>query len=85
MANNGVVPSLKSQSYKVHNRKKDLFTFVCKVIIEIQIIMIMLPIVTIVYLSFVSTHSIMTTIFPRDFTLENYQMIFKNHVYYSLY
>lgn len=73
----GVVPSLKSQSYKVHNRKKDLFTFVCKVIIEIQIIMIMLPIVTIVYLSFVSTHSIMTTIFPRDFTLENYQMIFQ--------
>ncbi|MFN1843878.1 ABC transporter permease [Clostridioides difficile] len=37
----------------------------------------MLPIVTIVYLSFVSTHSIMTTIFPRDFTLENYQMIFQ--------
>ncbi|HBG5345355.1 TPA: iron ABC transporter permease [Clostridioides difficile] len=73
----GVVASLKSQGYRVHNRKKDLFTFVCKVIIEIQIIMIMLPIVTIVYLSFVSTHSIMTTIFPRDFTLENYHMIFQ--------
>lgn len=73
----GVVSSLKSQSYKVDNRKKDLFTFVCKIIIEIQIIMIMLPIITIVYLSFVSTHSIMTTIFPRDFTLENYQMIFQ--------
>ncbi|WP_227830297.1 MULTISPECIES: ABC transporter permease [unclassified Clostridioides] len=73
----GVVSSLKSQSYKVDNRKKDIFTFVCKIIIEIQIIMIMLPIITIVYLSFVSTHSIMTTIFPRDFTLENYQMIFQ--------
>ncbi|KPI48631.1 ABC transporter permease [Clostridioides difficile] len=73
----GVVSSLKSQSYKVDNRKKDLFTFVCKIIIEIQIIIIMLPIITIVYLSFVSTHSIMTTIFPRDFTLENYQMIFQ--------
>lgn len=73
----GVVASLKSQSFKVNNKKNTLFTFVCKIVIGIQILMIMLPIITIVYLSFVSTHSIMTTIFPKDFTLENYKMIFE--------
>ena len=73
----GVVASLKSQSFKVNNRKNTLFTFVCKVIIGIQIIMIILPIITIVYLSFVSTHSIMTDIFPREFTMENYSSIFE--------
>jgi len=73
----GVVASLKAKSFKEDNRKNTLFTFVCKIIIGIQIIMIMLPIITIVYLSFVSTHSIMTTIFPREFTLKNYTMIFQ--------
>ena len=73
----GVVASLKAQSFKVNNRKNTLFTFVCKIIIGIQIIMIILPIITIVYLSFVTTHSIMTDIFPREFTIENYQMIFE--------
>lgn len=73
----GVVASLKAQSFRTNNRKNTLFTFVCKIIIGIQIIMIILPIITIVYLSFVTTHSIMTDIFPREFTIENYQMIFE--------
>lgn len=73
----GVVASLKSQSFKVSNKKNTVFTFMSKIVIGIQIIMIMLPIITIVYLSFVSTHSIMTTIFPKDFTLENYKVIFE--------
>ena len=73
----GVVASLKSQTFKVTNKKNTLFTFICKIIILIQIIMIMLPIIAIVYLSFVTTSSIMTDIFPRDFTLENYTVIFE--------
>lgn len=73
----GVVASLKSQTFKVDNKKNTLFTFICKIIILIQIIMIMLPIIAIVYLSFVTTSSIMTDIFPRDFTLENYTVIFE--------
>lgn len=73
----GVVSSLKSQSFKFSNNRSNLFTFVCKIVVGIQIIMIIIPIATILYLSFVSTHSIMTTIFPKDFTLENYIMIFE--------
>lgn len=73
----GVVASLKSQSFKRYNKKNTIFTFICKIFITIQIIMIMLPIITIVYLSFVSTHSIMTDILPREFTVENYTTIFE--------
>ena len=73
----GVVSSLKAQSFKITNKKKSLFTLLCNILIGIQIIMIILPIIAIIYLSFVSTHSIMTEIFPRDFTLENYTMIFE--------
>lgn len=73
----GVVSSLKSQSFKVSNSRSSLFTFVCKIVVGVQIIMIIIPIITIIYLSFVSTHSIMTTIFPKDFTLENYIMVFE--------
>ena len=73
----GVVSSLKAQSFKFTNKNKSLFTLLCNILIGIQIIMIILPIIAIIYLSFVSTHSIMTQIFPRDFTLENYTMIFE--------
>ena len=73
----GVVSSLKAQSFKFTNKNKSLFTLLCNILIGIQIIMIILPIIAIIYLSFVSTHSIMTEIFPRDFTLENYTMIFE--------
>ena len=43
----------------------------------LQIVFIILPIVTIVYLSFTETSSIMQEIFPHAFTLENYRVIFE--------
>lgn len=71
----GVVASLKSQTFKISNKKNTVFTVICKIVIAIQIIMIILPIIAIIYLSFVTTSSIMTDIFPRDFTFENYIVI----------
>ena len=73
----GVVASLKGQSIKIYNNKNTIFTYICKIIIGVQIILIILPIIKIIYLSFMSTHSIMMEIFPREFTLENYSMIFE--------
>jgi iron(III) transport system permease protein len=73
----GVVSSLKSQTFK-QNTQKTLFTYVCKIIIAIQIIIIILPIIAIIYLSFMSTHSIMMDIFPNEFTFENYIAVFEN-------
>lgn len=58
-------------------KNNPIFTFVCRIIVSIQILLILLPIFAIVYLSFVSTSSIMQDIFPHDFTLANYQMIFQ--------
>ena len=72
-----IVASLKAQSFKNYNKRSTIFTIICNIIIGIQIIIIMLPLVSIIYLSFVTTHSIMTTIFPREFTLQNYSMIFE--------
>lgn len=54
-----------------------LLSFISRIIIFIQILLILLPIITIVYLSFVPTSSIMQDIFPHTFTLENYLMIFQ--------
>ena len=73
----GVVSSLKGQTFKITKKKNTLLRFLCNILIGIQIIMIILPIIAIIYLSFVSTHSIMTQIFPREFTIENYTMIFE--------
>ena len=48
-----------------------------RLIVFLQIVFIILPIVTIVYLSFTETSSIMQEIFPHAFTLENYRVIFE--------
>ena len=56
-------------------KKKGGFVFLCRIVIIVQIILVILPVIAIVYLSFVETKSIMTMIFPRGFTLENYRMI----------
>lgn len=55
--------------------KKGVFISVCRVVVGIQMILVILPILAIGYLSFVETKSIMTMIFPRGFTLENYRII----------
>ena len=46
-------------------------------IVGIQIALILLPIGAIIYLSFMETGSIMQDIFPNQFTLDNYRMIFE--------
>lgn len=72
----GIVSSIRGKSFTT-SKKKSIFTFICNILVSIQIILIILPVITIIYLSFVSTQSIMTTIFPNDFTLENYKVIFE--------
>lgn len=51
---------------------KTVFT----VFVIIQLIIVLLPVATIFYLSFMSTSSIMTDIFPTGFTLANYAQVF---------
>lgn len=48
-----------------------------RIVVLLQILLILLPIAAIIYLSFVSTSSIMQDIFPHSFTLENYLVIFR--------
>lgn len=60
---------------KVH---KTPFSILCGFFAFVQILMIVLPILNIIYLSFMSTQSIMTSIFPTDFTWDNYASIFGN-------
>ncbi|OUO99191.1 ABC transporter permease [Drancourtella sp. An210] len=67
----------RSTVVKPLSGRHSLLSVVCKVIVLFQILLIVLPILAIIYLSFVKTSSIMQDIFPRDFTLENYLMIFE--------
>ena len=50
---------------------------VSRIVVFVQIVLILLPIAAIVYLSFMTTGSIMQDIFPHSFTLENYLTIFQ--------
>ena len=52
------------------------FTIIARIVIIVQITLILVPIAAIVYLSFMTTGSIMQDIFPHSFTLENYATIF---------
>ena len=56
---------------------RSAFSIIARVIVIAQIVLILLPIAAIVYLSFMTTGSIMQDIFPHDFTLENYATIFQ--------
>lgn len=49
----------------------------CRILVFAQLLLILLPIVSIVYLSFVETGSIMKDVFPHAFTLRNYGDIFR--------
>lgn len=51
------------------------FRILAGLLMGIQILMILVPVLGIVYLSFNTTHSIMMDIFPHSFTLENYREI----------
>ena len=48
-----------------------------RIVVAVQVVLILLPIAAIIYLSFMSTGSIMQDIFPHDFTLDNYLTIFQ--------
>ena len=72
------VPSSDRATAVIPPQKKNgVLAVICRIIICIQIMLIILPIGTIVYLSFVKTSSIMQDIFPCTFTLENYLTIFE--------
>ena len=58
-------------------RGSKVLVVVARIVVTIQIVLILLPIAAIVYLSFMTTGSIMTEIFPHEFTLENYLTIFQ--------
>ncbi|MDO4552114.1 MAG: iron ABC transporter permease [Bacillota bacterium] len=64
-----VIPSVKGKS---------VFLWLCRAVIALQLILIVLPVLAILYLSFMETQSIMMMIFPHGFTVENYQEIFQN-------
>lgn len=58
-------------------KHKGALAAVGRCIVGIQIALILLPIGAIIYLSFMETGSIMQDIFPNQFTLDNYLMIFQ--------
>ena len=58
-------------------KRKGPLAYIGRIVVFIQILLILLPIAAIIYLSFVSTSSIMQDIFPHRFTLENYLTIFR--------
>ena len=59
------------------DRRRGWLPALGRAVVLIQVLLILLPIAAIIYLSFVSTSSIMQDIFPRGFTLENYLTIFQ--------
>lgn len=72
-----VQSSDRSTVVKPISGKHSLLSVACKVLVGIQIFLIVLPILAILYLSFIKTSSIMQDIFPHEITLENYRMIFE--------
>ena len=73
----GYVRNVRAVSYSPSG-KKSLFTVLAGILIFVQVIMILLPVLGIIYMSFNSTHAIMTELFPHELTLANYQEIFQN-------
>lgn len=59
------------------NLKRKILLWIFRVLMLCQILLILLPVMSIVYLSFIKTSSIMKDIFPSRFTLENYLTIFR--------
>ncbi len=67
----------RSVQVKPLTGKHTILSVICRIIVLIQILLIILPVIAILYLSFVKTSSIMQDTFPCAFTLENYKMIFE--------
>ena len=73
----GSIAADRSQPAVPEGMRRGWLAVVGRIVVLIQILLILLPIAAIIYLSFVSTSSIMQDIFPRSFTLENYLTIFR--------
>lgn len=58
-------------------RNPGVFARVCRGLVFLQLLLILLPVASILYLSFMETGSIMKDVFPHAFTLQNYADIFR--------
>lgn len=68
--------SPRTEYFQFVSRRRKWLGRVFGLLTGIQLVLVVLPVAAIAYLSFVSTKSIMTDIFPHLFTLENYLAIF---------
>ncbi len=70
--------AVRPTAFSGQGSKRSVFRILCNLLIGLQLIMILLPIVGILYLSFNTTHSIMTQHFPTEYTLQNYVDVFES-------
>ncbi|MBO6163612.1 MAG: iron ABC transporter permease [Lachnospiraceae bacterium] len=73
----GSIAADRSQPAVPEGMRRGWLAVLGRIVVLIQILLILLPIAAIIYLSFISTSSIMQDIFPHSFTLENYLTIFR--------
>ena len=73
----GYVRNVRATSY-LPVRKRTPFTVLAGLLIFLQVLLILVPVLGIIYMSFNSTHSIMTDIFPHELTLENYAALYES-------
>ena len=73
----GSVRNVRATSY-LPAKKRTLFTVVAGLLIFLQVLLILVPVLGIIYMSFNSTHSIMTDIFPHELTFENYTALYES-------
>ena len=73
----GYVRNVRATSY-LPAKKRTLFTVVAGLLIFLQVLLILVPVLGIIYMSFNSTHSIMTDIFPHELTFENYAALYES-------
>lgn len=68
--------NLKSTPFKAYKIKNKGVSLLFNIILWLFILMIILPIIATVFLSFVKSSSIMTDIFPNELTFDNYIKVF---------
>ena len=72
------VRSIRPTAYQASGKTFTIRSVVCGLLVASQMFLILMPIVAVLYLSFNTTHSIMMSVFPTEFTLENYQQVFQS-------
>ncbi len=73
----GYVRNVRATSY-LPVRKRTPFTVLAGLLIFLQVLLILVPVLGIIYMSFNSTHSIMADIFPHELTMENYAALYES-------